>query len=82
MMTYVHFVFVREPVNCLQNVVNVWPADGILRVEVIKNASKDYSLTESYKKDIDSIHDHEKSFVATHLTTANTTGLFSHFKVN
>jgi len=56
MLTYIHMAFVREPVDCLHHVHGVWPKDGVLRVEILKNASEDYSLLDSYKKLAESSH--------------------------
>lgn len=56
MLTYIHVAFVREPVDCLHHVHDVWPKDGVLRVEILKNASESYSLLDSYKKLAESSH--------------------------
>lgn len=46
---YVHIVFTHSPLNCLEHVQKTWPRDGILRVEVVHNASaKLYTLKDSY----------------------------------
>ena len=50
-LVYIHSVFSKQPTNCLRDVENEWPKDGILRVEIISNVSKNYSLEESYKKE-------------------------------
>jgi vesicle coat complex subunit len=44
-------VFARSPMNCLDNIEQKWPRDGILRVEIIKNASEDYTIHQSYEKE-------------------------------
>ena len=44
-------VFAREPVDCLHRVRDTWPHDGVLRVEVLKNVSSNYSLRDSYEKE-------------------------------
>lgn len=36
-MLYVHFSFGRKDPDCLASLINVWPRDGVLRVEVINN---------------------------------------------
>ena len=95
MLFYIHYVFARNPVNCLMDikvcgprsvsvsfsydpevhlwkrerekgkgkgqrklkatefasVQDLWPRDGVLRVEIIKNVSDRYNITESYRKE-------------------------------
>ncbi|XP_064625075.1 membralin-like isoform X1 [Lineus longissimus] len=50
-LAYIHMVFARSPMNCLDNIEHEWPRDGILRVEIIKNASEDYTIHQSYEKE-------------------------------
>ena len=50
-LAYIHLVFARTPINCLQHVQKSWPRTGILRVEIVKNASDDYSIVKSYEKE-------------------------------
>lgn len=50
-LIYIHVVFARSPINCLQHVQKTWPRTGILRVEIVKNASEDYNITKSYEKE-------------------------------
>ena len=50
-LVYIHVVFARSPINCLQHVQKSWPRDGILRVEIVRNASEDYSIIDSYEKE-------------------------------
>ena len=47
---YMHVVFARTPVNCLSHVAESWPRHGILRVEIVRNASENYSIINSYEK--------------------------------
>ena len=47
---YMHIVFARTPVNCLSHVADSWPRHGILRVEIVRNASENYSIINSYEK--------------------------------
>lgn len=35
--------FSRMPANCLDHVRDVWPRDGILRVEIIRNYQRSYA---------------------------------------
>ena len=48
---YIHIAFAQTPINCLQSVQSTWPRHGILRVEIVKNASQDYSILKSYEKE-------------------------------
>ena len=50
-LIYIHVVFARSPINCLQHVQKTWPRSGILRVEIVKNASADYNILKSYEKE-------------------------------
>lgn len=50
-LIYIHAVFARGPINCLQHIQKDWPRDGILRVEIIRNAMENYSLNDSYQKE-------------------------------
>lgn len=47
---YIHIVFARTPINCLSGVADSWPRHGILRVEIVRNASENYSIINSYEK--------------------------------
>ncbi|VDD95266.1 unnamed protein product [Enterobius vermicularis] len=40
LMLYVHFSFGRRDADCLSSLTDVWPRDGVLRVEVINNLDK------------------------------------------
>ena len=48
---YIHVVFAHDPVNCLAHVQNDWPRAGILRVEIVRNAPSNYSISDSYEKE-------------------------------
>ncbi|XP_062569772.1 membralin-like [Saccostrea cucullata] len=50
-LAYIHIVFARTPINCLANVQSTWPRNGILRVEIVHNASENYSIINSYEKE-------------------------------
>lgn len=50
-LVYIHVVFSRTPANCLEHVRDEWPRDGILRVEILRNAGEDYSIEKSYAKE-------------------------------
>lgn len=50
-LIYIHAVFARGPINCLQHIQKDWPRDGILRVEIIQNAAENYTLIDSYRKE-------------------------------
>lgn len=50
-LAYIHIVFSRTPTTCLNHVKDSWPRDGILRVEILRNPSQDYSIEQSYAKE-------------------------------
>ncbi|XP_059060757.1 membralin [Achroia grisella] len=50
-LAYIHITFSRTPTTCLNHVKDSWPRDGILRVEILKNPSQDYTIEESYAKE-------------------------------
>ncbi|XP_033737845.1 membralin-like [Pecten maximus] len=50
-LAYIHIVFARTPINCLSSIQKTWPRHGILRVEIVQNASENYSLVNSYEKE-------------------------------
>ncbi|KAL8596971.1 hypothetical protein ACOMHN_027917 [Nucella lapillus] len=56
MLVYMHVVFARTPVNCLTHVAQSWPRHGILRVEIVRNASDNYSIINSYEKEYSDIN--------------------------
>ncbi|XP_061743826.1 membralin isoform X2 [Nerophis ophidion] len=39
-LAYIHIAFSRSPINCLEEVRERWPRDGILRVEIQRNSSR------------------------------------------
>ncbi|XP_008835411.1 membralin isoform X2 [Nannospalax galili] len=39
-LAYIHMVFSRSPINCLEHVRERWPREGVLRVEVRHNSSR------------------------------------------
>lgn len=39
-LAYIHIVFSRSPINCLEHVRDEWPREGVLRVEVQHNSSR------------------------------------------
>ncbi|XP_031837179.2 membralin isoform X1 [Nomia melanderi] len=50
-LAYIHIVFSRAPINCLEHIRDDWPRDGILRVEILRNGGEDYSIEKSYAKE-------------------------------
>lgn len=54
-LVYMHVVFARTPVSCLSHVAQSWPRHGILRVEIVRNASENYSIINSYEKEYSDI---------------------------
>ncbi|KAK3579153.1 hypothetical protein CHS0354_022176 [Potamilus streckersoni] len=57
-LAYIHIVFARSPINCLQHVQKTWPRHGILRVEIVRNASENYSIVNSYEKEYSDFNVH------------------------
>ena len=57
-LAYIHLVFARTPINCLQHVQKEWPRHGILRVEIVRNASENYSIINSYEKEYSDFNIH------------------------
>lgn len=57
-LVYIHSVFSKQPANCLKDIEDTWPRDGILRVEIVANASSNYTLTQSYKKEYGALNYH------------------------
>ncbi|MPC36279.1 Membralin [Portunus trituberculatus] len=51
LLVYIHLAFTRAPITCLDHVRDDWPKEGILRVEVIRNPSEDYTVEQSYEKE-------------------------------
>lgn len=51
LLVYIHLAFTRAPITCLDHVRDDWPREGILRVEVIRNPSEDYTVEQSYEKE-------------------------------
>jgi len=77
-LVYIHVVFAHDPINCLAHVQNDWPRAGILRVEIVRNAPQNYSITDSYEKeDRDEslfLHDKEFSSLFDHGSQVQTAG--------
>jgi len=65
MLLYIHIIFSRTPITCLDHIKDVWPRDGILRIDIMRgeqgNAqnSASYSLHHSYVKE-QRIHQREQ----------------------
>jgi hypothetical protein len=45
LLSYLHVVFNRNPINCLSSIQDKWPRDGILRVEIVHNVSTFYIMS-------------------------------------
>ncbi|XP_022112611.1 membralin [Pieris rapae] len=50
-LAYIHIVFSRTPTTCLNHIKDSWPRQGILRVEILRNPSQDYTIEQSYAKE-------------------------------
>ena len=42
-LIYIHVAYARHPVQCLEDIKESWPRDGILRVEIMKNPPGDFT---------------------------------------
>lgn len=50
-LAYIHVAFSRTPTTCLEHVRDQWPREGILRVEILRNADQNYNIEQSYAKE-------------------------------
>ena len=63
LLVYLHVVFNQKPVTCLSHLHDVWPRQGVLRVELFfETPPEGYNLRQSYAKEyqnsyIDEIED-------------------------
>jgi hypothetical protein len=49
---YLHVVFNLKPVTCLSHLHDIWPRQGVLRVELFfETPPEDYNLEQSYAKE-------------------------------
>ncbi|KOB64601.1 Membralin, partial [Operophtera brumata] len=62
-LAYIHIAFSRSPTTCLNQVKDSWPRDGILRVEILRNADQDYSLEQSYAREQKLKKDKEDEYI-------------------
>jgi len=51
MLAYIHIVYTRTPITCLNAYRETWPRDGILRVEIINDPPENYDIKKSYEKE-------------------------------
>ncbi|CAL8093618.1 unnamed protein product [Orchesella dallaii] len=51
LLCYIHIVYTRTPITCLNKYKDSWPRDGILRVEITSDAGDDYNIQKSYEKE-------------------------------
>lgn len=57
MLLYIHIIFSRTPITCLDHIKNEWPRDGIVRIDITRGSQsstlqhQDYSLHHSYAKE-------------------------------
>jgi len=65
MLLYIHIIFSRTPITCLDHIKEVWPRDGIVRIDITRGAQEEqfgsdgYSLHQSYAKE-ERIHQREQ----------------------
>jgi hypothetical protein len=51
-LVYIHIVYTRLPVQCLEHLADSWPRDGVLRVEVQRGGLQPgYDIHTSYEKE-------------------------------
>jgi len=61
LLIYLHVVFNQKPVTCLSHLHDIWPKQGVLRVELFfETPPEDYNLQQSYGKE------YQTSFVYNH----------------
>jgi len=52
MLVYIHLVYTRQPVQCLEHLSDTWPRDGVLRVEIQRGGPyPGYDINTSYEKE-------------------------------
>jgi hypothetical protein len=52
LLIYLHVVFNQKPVTCLSHLHDVWPRQGVLRVELFfEPPPEGYDLRQSYAKE-------------------------------
>jgi len=51
LLVYIHVVYTRHPVQCLEHVSDTWPRDGILRVEIVRSPPVEYTIEHSYTRE-------------------------------
>ena len=66
MLLYIHIIFSRTPITCLDHIKSNWPRDGIVRIDITRSGgqgnapvAQDYSLHHSYAKE-QRIHQREQ----------------------
>jgi len=51
-LVYIHLVYTRQPVQCLEHLTDSWPRDGVLRVEIQRGGPyPGYDINTSYEKE-------------------------------
>ena len=68
LLIYLHVVFNQKPVTCLSHLHDIWPRQGVLRVELFfEKPPEEYTLQQSYAKEfqnaLDTSIDHLSSEV-------------------
>ena len=66
MLLYIHIIFSKTPITCLDHIKDVWPRDGIVRIDITRGGqeatstgNEAYSLHQSYAKE-QRIHQREQ----------------------
>lgn len=65
MLLYIHIIFSRTPITCLDHIKSSWPRHGIVRIDITRSGQgntlehQDYLLQHSYAKE-QRIHQREQ----------------------
>ena len=52
LLIYLHVVFNQRPMTCLSHLHDIWPRQGIVRVELfLESPPENYNLRQSYAKE-------------------------------
>lgn len=74
LLIYLHLVFNQKPTTCLSHLYDVWPRQGVLRVELFfEIPPEDYTLEQSYAKEYQNneIYSQDDEFPLTETSEVN-----------
>ncbi|XP_071951941.1 membralin-like [Antedon mediterranea] len=65
-LAYIHCAFSRTPINCLVDIQEKWPRDGILRVEIFRNRTgpKLFTLVSRQEQEMEPASEFQSSTIA------------------